>query len=85
MSGGHDHSHAHGHASPDSDRRWLAGALALITAFMAGEVTVGVVAGSLALISDAAHMLTDAASIGLALWAIRLAARPAGGRMTYSG
>ncbi len=81
MSG--DHGHAHGHASADADRRWLTGALAVIVAFMVGEVTAGVVAGSLALISDAAHMLTDAASIGLALWAIRLAARPAEGRMTY--
>ncbi|GFG67762.1 putative cation transporter [Mycobacterium kubicae] len=81
MSAGH--SHTHGHASADADRRWLGGALAVITAFMLGEVVVGVIAGSLALISDAAHMLTDAASIALALWAIRLAARPAAGRMTY--
>jgi cobalt-zinc-cadmium efflux system protein len=77
------HGHAHPQASADADRRWLAGALALIVAFMLGEVVVGVVAGSLALLSDAAHMLTDAASIALALWAIRLAARPAAGRMTY--
>lgn len=81
MGAGHDHSH--GHASADADRGWLGGALAVITIFMTGEVTVGVIAGSLALISDAAHMLTDAASIALALWAIRLAARPAAGRMTY--
>ncbi|GAB3886951.1 cation diffusion facilitator family transporter [Kibdelosporangium lantanae] len=58
-------------------------ALGLIVAFMAGEVVVGVVAGSLALLSDAAHMLTDAASIVLALIAIRLAARPAKGAYTY--
>ncbi|MEB3020421.1 cation diffusion facilitator family transporter [Mycolicibacter sp. MYC098] len=70
-------------ASRDSDRRWLAGALAVITVFMLGEVAIGIVAGSLALLSDAAHMLTDAAAIVLALWAIRLAARPAEGRMTY--
>jgi cobalt-zinc-cadmium efflux system protein len=44
---------------------------------------VGIIAGSLALISDAGHMLTDAASIVLALWAINLAARPAQGRWTY--
>jgi cobalt-zinc-cadmium efflux system protein len=78
-----DHGHSHAHASADSDQRWLTGALAVIVAFMAGEVVVGVVASSLALLSDAAHMLTDAASIALALWAIRLAARPAAGRMTY--
>ncbi|WP_031467687.1 cation diffusion facilitator family transporter [Sciscionella sediminilitoris] len=75
--------HGHGHASGESDKRWLAGALAVIGVFMLGEVVAGLLAGSLALLSDAAHMLTDAASIALALWAIRLAARPASGRMTY--
>ncbi|WP_216903402.1 cation diffusion facilitator family transporter [Nocardia alni] len=82
---GHAHGggHTHAHATADSDRRWLGAALALIAAFMLGEVVAGVIAGSLALLSDAAHMLTDAASIALALWAIRLAARPAAGRMTF--
>ncbi|WP_051707945.1 MULTISPECIES: cation diffusion facilitator family transporter [unclassified Streptomyces] len=85
--GGHDgHSghagHSHG-VSADADRRWLGAALALITVFMAAEVAVGLVAGSLALLSDAAHMLTDAASIVLALVAMRLAARPAHGGFTY--
>ncbi|MBO0841233.1 MAG: cation transporter [Sciscionella sp.] len=80
---GHDVStHQHG-VSGESDRRWLATALAIIAAFMIGEVTVGLFAHSLALISDAGHMLTDAASIGLALVAIRLAARPATGEFTY--
>jgi cobalt-zinc-cadmium efflux system protein len=74
--------HSHG-VSADADRRWLAGALTLIVAYMAGEVVVGLVAHSLALISDAAHMLTDAASIVLALVAMRLAARPARGSYTY--
>ncbi|MFC7842766.1 cation diffusion facilitator family transporter [Streptomyces sp. NPDC057382] len=74
--------HAHG-VSADADRRWLAIALALITAFMAVEVVIGVIAQSLALISDAAHMLTDAVSIVLALIAMRLAARPARGGYTY--
>ncbi|NUO56434.1 MAG: cation transporter [Hamadaea sp.] len=69
--------------SADADRRWLSVALALIGGFMAVEVVIGVIAQSLALISDAAHMLTDAASIVLALIAIRLAARPARGRYTY--
>src|SRR5208283_134757 len=66
--------HAHGPAS-GADARWLSGALALILAFMAGEVIAGVAAHSLALISDAAHMLTDAASIALVLVTARLAAR----------
>ena len=79
--GGND-GHSHG-VNPDADKRYLAGALALIVAFMAAEVVVGIIAQSLALISDAGHMLTDAASIALALWAINLAARPAKGRWTY--
>ncbi|MEU6559154.1 cation diffusion facilitator family transporter [Nocardia nova] len=80
---GPGHAHSHAHAAPGSDRRWLVGALVVIVAFLLGEVVVGVLAGSLALLSDAAHMLTDAASIALALWAIRLAARPPAGRMTF--
>ena len=74
--------HAHG-VSAGTDRRWLSIALGLIVAFMLVEVIVGVIANSLALISDAGHMLTDAASIVLALVAIRLAARPARGLYTY--
>jgi len=74
--------HSHG-VSADADRRYLSGALALIVAFMLAEVIVGLIAGSLALISDAGHMLTDAASIVLALVAIRLSAKPARGRWTY--
>ena len=50
---------------------------------MAVEVVVGILANSLALLSDAAHMLTDAGALVLALVAIRLAARPAGGAMTF--
>jgi cobalt-zinc-cadmium efflux system protein len=83
----HDHDHSqpgHSHApSADADRRWLTVALALIAGFMGVEVVAGLLAGSLALLSDAAHMLTDAASIGLALVAARLAARPAAGAFTF--
>jgi cobalt-zinc-cadmium efflux system protein len=75
------HAHAHGVAA-DADRRWLVTALTLIVAFMGGKVSAGFLAHSLALISDAAHMLTDAASIVLALTAM-LAARPARGGYTY--
>jgi cobalt-zinc-cadmium efflux system protein len=81
---GHGHGHGHGHGvGQDTDRRKLSIALALIVVFMAGEVVVGVVAQSLALLSDAAHMLTDAGSIVLAIIAIRLAARPPRGGYTY--
>jgi cobalt-zinc-cadmium efflux system protein len=79
----HAHSgHAHG-AGADTPVRPLAVALALIVAFMAGEVVVAFAAHSLALLSDAAHMLVDAGALGLSVWAARLARRPAGGRMTF--
>ncbi|WP_084704484.1 cation diffusion facilitator family transporter [Phaeacidiphilus oryzae] len=74
--------HAHG-VSADADRRYLLGALSLIVLYMLAEVAAGLAAHSLALLSDAGHMLTDAASIALALLAMRLAARPARGRWTY--
>ena len=78
----HHGPHAHGVGS-DGDARRLTAALALILAFMVVEVVVGVLASSLALLSDAAHMLTDAAAVGLSLVAARLARRPAAGAMTY--
>ncbi|HEX4688726.1 MAG TPA: cation diffusion facilitator family transporter [Nocardioides sp.] len=76
----HDHAHAVGRGG---DRRLLVAALALILAFLLGEVVVGLAVGSLALLADAGHMLTDAGAIGLALVAMRLAARPAAGAYTY--
>ena len=63
--------------------RRLGVALALILGFMAVEVVVGILASSLALLSDAAHMLTDAGAIALALVAARLAGRPAQGGFTF--
>ena len=78
----HQHDHAHG-LNRGADARPLAIALTLIVVLMVGEVVAGIVASSLALLSDAAHMLTDAAAIGLSLVAVGLAARPAKGAMTY--
>jgi cobalt-zinc-cadmium efflux system protein len=78
----HDHSHGHD-VGAGADRRFLLAALGLIVAFMAGEVVVGLVIGSLALLADAGHMLTDAGAIALVLVAMRLAARPAAGAYTY--
>jgi cobalt-zinc-cadmium efflux system protein len=77
------HTHAHHAVEHEADRRRLALALGLILAFMAVEVAVGVFANSLALLSDAGHMLTDAGAIGFSLLALRLAARPAAGAMTF--
>src|ERR1700761_1561747 len=79
---GHERGHEHG-PSADSDRRYLLTALALLAAFMVAEVIVAVLSGSLALLSDAGHMLSDLGAIGGALWAIALAARPPSGKWTY--
>jgi cobalt-zinc-cadmium efflux system protein len=76
----HDHDHG---VRTDAEVRPLAIALALIVSFMVVEVVVGVLADSLALLSDAAHMLIDAAALALSVWAARLARRPAEGRMTF--
>ncbi|HXR29050.1 MAG TPA: cation diffusion facilitator family transporter [Solirubrobacteraceae bacterium] len=81
MAGEHS-GHAHAIAR-DADRRRLRVALGLILGLMAVEVGAGVIADSLALLSDAGHMLTDAAAIGLSLLALRLAARPARGALTF--
>jgi cobalt-zinc-cadmium efflux system protein len=72
--------HAHDHSD---DRRRLAIALALIVAFMGGEVAAGLIARSLALLADAGHMLTDAAALAAALVATALASRPARGAWTF--
>lgn len=77
---GSQHAHA---AGPEADARSLAVALAAIVAFMVAEVIFGVLARSLALLSDAAHMLTDAGALTLSLVAMRLAARPPRGGFTY--
>ena len=74
--------HHHGHVHTDDARR-LTLALVLILGLMVGEIVAGVLADSLALLSDAAHMLTDAAAIALALFAARLARRPASGDFTF--
>jgi cobalt-zinc-cadmium efflux system protein len=80
---GMGHGHSHGPPATGGDRRRLRLALALVLGLMAGEVVAGVLAGSLALLSDAAHMLTDAGALALALLAARLAARPARGGFTF--
>ncbi len=69
--------------SEHANGRRLGFALGLILSFMVAEVTAGILAHSLALLSDAAHMLTDAGAIGLSLLALWLAARPPSGSMTY--
>jgi cobalt-zinc-cadmium efflux system protein len=82
MHGSHDHSHSHGTAHANNERRM--GLAALITGgFMFAEVAGGIVAGSLALLADAGHMLTDFASLALAWFGFRLSRRPADWKRTY--
>ncbi|MEJ8570844.1 cation diffusion facilitator family transporter [Microbaculum marinum] len=71
--GSHGHNHGPGHVHGSANQRRL-GIAALITAvFMVAEAIGGVLTGSLALVADAAHMFTDAVSLGFAWWAFRLA------------
>jgi len=82
---GHTHNgggHAHG-VSADADRRYLTIAFVLIVAFMAFEVVIGILAHSLALLSDAAHMLTDAGALALSLVVVRYVQQPGGESLTY--
>lgn len=79
----HAHGHAHGPAhGADNERRLGIGA-ALTGLFMLAELAGGLISGSLALIADAGHMLTDFAALGLAWFAFRLQRRPADWKLTY--
>ncbi|RYE92706.1 MAG: cation transporter [Myxococcales bacterium] len=81
---GHDHAgHDHAHDFSGTPARKLATALGLTASFLVVEAVVGWMAGSLALLSDAGHMLTDAGALGLALLAQYFAARPRSFRTTY--
>jgi len=75
----HDHSHAHAQVAP----RVMAAAVVLTVAFVAAEATAGFFAHSLALLSDAAHNLTDAAALGLSWYALAIARKPSNHGMTY--
>ncbi len=84
----HDHAgHAHGHPGALMSREASGGrlgwVLAITGAFMFAEVVGGVLSGSLALLADAGHMLTDAGSLALSLFAMRVARRPANAEKTY--
>jgi cobalt-zinc-cadmium efflux system protein len=77
------HHHGEPRLSSVADRRLLGLSLAILLAFMGAEVAVGILASSLALLADAAHMLTDAAALGLALAAALIVRKPAEGRWTF--
>ncbi len=76
------HAHSHDHTRSGSTRA-LKTVLAITAAFMVAEVVGGLIAGSLALLADAAHMFSDALSLGIALFASWLAARPGGPSQTF--
>ena len=75
-----DHHHPHAHLA---NERSVAIAALLTATFMLAEIAGGVLSGSLALLADAGHMLTDFASLSLAWLGFRLARRPADWRRTY--
>jgi cobalt-zinc-cadmium efflux system protein len=77
------HHHAHRSTGSAANRRRLTAALVLAVSYMAVEVAGGLYTGSLALLADAGHMLSDAAALGLALFANWIASRPSGLRWTY--
>ena len=78
------HSHWDDHAdAAGADRRYLLGALGLIAGFMVAEVVAAALSGSLALLADAGHMLTDVGAIAGAVWAASLAQQPATNRFTF--
>ena len=82
--GAHDGGDGHQHGiDVDADRRYLWVAMLLLVGFMVAEVIVAITSGSLVLLSDAGHMLSDVAAIGVALCAMHLAARPATGHWTF--
>ena len=81
----HDHAHSHAHVSEASEgnlRRVMI-ALVLTGTFMIVEVVGGIISGSLALLADAGHMLTDTMALALAAVAFHVSKRPADGNLTY--
>ena len=82
MGAGQGHGYSHGTAT-GTQRNRLLGVLAITVSIMVAEVIGGLISGSLALLADAGHMLTDAAGVGLALLAASFAARPATPERTF--
>ncbi|HEX7049001.1 MAG TPA: cation diffusion facilitator family transporter [Longimicrobiales bacterium] len=84
MGAGHGHGHGHGHGwRGERDRKRLTIVLGLAAGYMVAEAIGGWLTGSLALLADAGHMLTDVAALGISLFAVWIAARPAPARRTY--
>jgi len=79
---GHEHHHSHGPPS-DSDEWRVASACVIIVLFMALQVVGGVLSGSLALLADAGHMVSDAAALAMSWAALRIGRRPADPLRSY--
>jgi cobalt-zinc-cadmium efflux system protein len=85
---GHGHGHDHGHAGHDhlhgiTDQRRIGWAFAVIAVFMVVEIVGGMISGSLALLADAGHMLSDTAALGFSWAAIQYGKRPATSQLSY--
>ncbi|EUJ26581.1 hypothetical protein MFLO_13970 [Listeria floridensis FSL S10-1187] len=78
----HDHGHSHNHAH-NTNKKALLISFILITGFMVAEVVGGIMTNSLALLSDAGHMLSDAAALGLSLLAFKFGEKAASDSKTY--
>ena len=83
MAHDHAHGHHHHHHHGQANRRRLAVVLGLVSLYMVAEVVGGLWAGSLALLADAGHMLSDAGALALSLFAVWIAQRPATPQRTY--
>ncbi len=83
MGAGHHHGHGHAHGRAQGSQRRLALVLVLAAAYMVAEAVGGWVAGSLALLADAGHMLSDVGALALSLFAAWIGNRPANARRTY--
>lgn len=83
MGGGHSHSHHHHGAAGGGNIRRLSLTLGLAAVYTVAEVIGGLVTGSLALLADAGHMLSDVGALALSLFALWIARRPATSRRTW--
>jgi cobalt-zinc-cadmium efflux system protein len=79
----HEHGHSHHHEANDKNLRRVMIALVLTGLFMVVEVVGGIISGSLALLADAGHMLTDTMALALAAMAFHVSKRPPDGKLTF--
>ena len=83
MGHGHDHGHGHVHEANNKNLKRVMIALVLTGTFMVVEIVGGIISGSLALLADAGHMLTDTMALALAAMAFHVSKRPPDGKLTF--